>query len=72
MSRIKVTLNPNGSTRVDLDMPDGPECDAEDAKLKAVLQLLGLGLEDITDIPDVPKQAETQPLPTKIKQGGGS
>ncbi len=72
MATIKVTLNPDGSVRVDNEMPDGPACDEADAKLRAVMQLLGVGLEDITDDPDAPRQPEAQVTKNKVGQGGGT
>lgn len=55
MSDIKITLKDDGNIKVDIELPEGQECDEVDAKLRTALALLGLAddsvVDDITKVP---------------------
>ncbi|MDO8463241.1 MAG: hypothetical protein Q7S96_03135 [bacterium] len=67
---IRVTLLPDGTTRVDINMPDGStECDDAAALLRAILEIGGVRLTDerVEDPPAVPNGVRHG-----VKIGGGT
>lgn len=67
--RIIVVLHPDGTTDVDVDLPPGQACDDEDAMTRAILAILGVGIEEIADAPR--RDAVPNGMPQKAKVGGG-
>lgn len=51
---IEVVVNDDGGIKVDINLPEGPECAEVDVNLRAVLSLLGVAPEDAMD--DLKKQ----------------
>jgi hypothetical protein len=51
---IEIVVNDDGGVKVDINLPEGPECAEVDAKLRATLALLGIAPEDVMD--DLKKQ----------------
>jgi len=54
MGELKATLRPNGTVELELELPPGAPCDAADATLRAILALLGAGIEESEDAPRRP------------------
>lgn len=67
--RITVVLHPDGTTDVDIDLPPGAACDAEDALTRAILAILGVGIEETGETPR--RAAVPNGIPQKAKVGGG-
>jgi hypothetical protein len=70
MSRkITVIINPeNGQSRVDVDLPTGPDCRGVAERMKVILDLLGAGIEDMqemTDDPGIPQAIPNAPARAK-------
>lgn len=63
---IEIIVNDDGGLKVDIHLPEGPECAETDANLRAVLALLGVAPEDVMDdlkkqpVPDGTRDRERQ------------
>jgi hypothetical protein len=59
---VKIILHDDGKMEIDVDLPDGPECDETDAALRTALACIGLVDESIfeagekTAIPEAQKK----------------
>ena len=62
MAEIKVTFKPDGTVSVDVEDPSLETCDKESDALLAILALLGVGLEGVSQAP--------RKDPTALPQGG--
>lgn len=60
-AKLQTIIDPSGRVRVDLFLPLDGGCDEMDEEMRAILDLLGAGLEDRKDDPRPPD--ETVPVP---------
>lgn len=51
MAKLIAVIDKNGGTQIDIQMNIGQECSNTDARLSAMLQIMGIKLEDIADAP---------------------
>ncbi|MFA4955235.1 MAG: hypothetical protein WC641_08075 [Patescibacteria group bacterium] len=70
MNTLRVILDKQGRVAVDIELPPGQECDAADAELRTILEILGAGFEDVVENPNAPRQPNGVPEGGKLKQGG--
>ncbi len=73
MATVRTILAPDGTIAVDIELPPGKRCVEVDARLRAILAVLGAPLEGAPDDPAVrPPQPEAIVLPARATVGGRS
>lgn len=69
MSRTLRVIIAKDQLRVDIEA--GSECSETDDATRAILEILGVRLDGVTDVTaPKPAQAEVAPLKTRMRQGG--
>jgi hypothetical protein len=61
----QVILGENGEVAIDIEMPEGADCDGADAALRFALVALGVAPKEILD--EIKKTAVPDGIPTKVK-----